>query len=196
VRLRVVVKPTFAELIPALLAGEGDLVASTLSITPDRERQVDFSAPYFPVVTMAVARQGSGLRGLEALRGKRAGVPPGTTLERRAAGLGFAALVPRPRTTEEALQSLLAGEVDVVLMESGLALPWLAREPRIELAATLPELERYAFAVAPGSDVKGALDAFLASTRKGRSFYQLVLRYLGEQGVELLRVTGDAPAAP
>ena len=33
VRLRVVAKPRFIELIPALLAGEGDLIASTMSIT-------------------------------------------------------------------------------------------------------------------------------------------------------------------
>ena len=38
VELRVVVKPHFVELIPALVAGEGDLIASTMSITPERER--------------------------------------------------------------------------------------------------------------------------------------------------------------
>jgi polar amino acid transport system substrate-binding protein len=193
VRLRVVAEPRFADLIPALLAGEGDVIASTMSITAERETQVDFTIPYFPVVTMAIARKGSGLVGLESLAGKRAGVPPGTTLEARAARLGFAAIVPRARTSSEALQSLVTGEVDVVLMESGLALPWLDREPQVELVATLPELEQYAFAVPPGSDLKAALDGFLASTRKGRSFYQLVLRYLGQQGVELLKVGGEQP---
>ena len=82
---------------------------------------------------------------------------------------------------------LIGDEVDVVLMESSLALPVLAREPRLELVATLPEVEQYGMAVPPGSDLRAALDTFLASTRNGRSFYQLVLRYLGEHGVALLR---------
>ena len=42
----------------------------------------------------------------------------------------------------------------------------------------------------PGSDLRPALDTFLAATRNGRSFYQLVLRYLGEHGVQLLKVKG------
>jgi membrane-bound lytic murein transglycosylase MltF len=34
------------ELIPRLLAGEGDIVAAQLTITPDRLEQVDFSSPF------------------------------------------------------------------------------------------------------------------------------------------------------
>src|SRR3954466_10002729 len=33
-------------LIPALLAGEGDLAAANLTVTPERRAQVDFSEPY------------------------------------------------------------------------------------------------------------------------------------------------------
>jgi len=190
VRLRVVAKPRFIELIPALLAGEGDLIASTMSITSEREQVVDFTGPYFPVVAMVLARKGSGLNGLASLAGKRAGVPPGTTLEERAAKIGFAAVTGNARGAAEALRVLADDEVDVVLMESSLALPVLAREPRLEVVATLPEVEQYGIAVPPGSDLRGALDGFLVSTRNGRSFYQLVLRYLGEHGVRLLKGKG------
>jgi len=188
VRLRVVAKPRFVELIPALLAGEGDLIASTMSITPEREQQVDFTGPYFPVVAMVLARKGSGFSGLGSLAGKRVGVPPGTTLEARAAKMGFAAITPTARTAAQALRLLATNEVDVVLMESSLALPVLAHEPGLEVVATLPEVEQYGIAVPPGSDLRPALDTFLVATRNGRSFYQLVLRYLGEHGVQLLKV--------
>jgi ABC-type amino acid transport substrate-binding protein len=190
VRLRVVVKPRFIELIPALLAGEGDLIASTMSITAEREAQVDFTGPYFPVVMMVLARKGSGLSGVASLAGKRAGVPPGTTLEARAANMGFASVTGNARGAAEAQRSLDSGAVDVVLMESSLALPVLAGKSRLELVATLPEVEQYGIAVPPGSDLRAELDRFLATTRNGRSYYQLVLRYLGPHGVELLRVNG------
>lgn len=190
VRLRVAPKPRFMDLIPALLAGEGDLIASTMSITPEREQQVDFTGPYFPVVVMVLARKGSGYSGLGALAGKRVGVPPGTTLEARAAKMGFASITPTARTAAEALRLLSSNEVDIVLMESSLALPVLAHEQGFEVIATLPEVEQYGIAVPTGSDLRPALDTFLSSTRNGRSFYQLVLRYLGENGVQLLKVKG------
>ncbi|HEV8238378.1 MAG TPA: transporter substrate-binding domain-containing protein [Thermoanaerobaculia bacterium] len=196
VRLRVAPQARFAQLIPALLAGEGDLIASTMSITPEREQVVDFTGPYFPVVTMVLARKGSGFSGIGALAGKRVGVPPGTTLEARAAKMGFASITPTARTAAEALALLRSNQVDLVLMESSLALPVLTHEPDIAIIATLPEVEQYGIAVPTGSDLRQALDTFLASTRNGRSFYQLVLRYLGEHGVELLKVKGAPQSQP
>src|SRR3982751_4295041 len=41
-------------LIPALLAGEGDLAAANLTVTPERERRVDFSEPYLEDVKEVV----------------------------------------------------------------------------------------------------------------------------------------------
>jgi len=40
------VTTSYAELMPALVAGEGDVVASSITITEEREKIVDFSAPY------------------------------------------------------------------------------------------------------------------------------------------------------
>jgi polar amino acid transport system substrate-binding protein len=194
VRVRVVIKPNFADLIPALLAGEGDLIATTMSITAERERQVDFTRPYFPVLAMVLTRKGSGLSGLGSVAGKRGGVPPGTTLAQRAASLGFAETVFANWGPEQTRNALRAGDVDVVLIESTVALPLLAEDPSIELVGTLPGMEQYGFAVPPGSDLRAALDEFLGGARKGRSFYQLVLRYLGERGVEVLRVSEGQPA--
>jgi ABC-type amino acid transport substrate-binding protein len=104
--------------------------------------------------------------------------------------MGFSEVIGNARGATESLEALAAGTVDVVLMESSLALPLLTRERGLEVVATLPEVEQYGMAVAPGSDLRESLNAFLSTTRRGRSFYQLVLRYLGEQGVELLKVSG------
>src|SRR5215212_4764396 len=41
-------------LIPALLAGEGDLIAANLTVTPERKQQVDFSEPYLEDVREVV----------------------------------------------------------------------------------------------------------------------------------------------
>ena len=64
-------------LIPALLAGEGDLVAANLTVTPERERQVDFSEPYLEdvkevVVTGPASPELAALEG----RGRQGGLGP------------------------------------------------------------------------------------------------------------------------
>src|SRR4051794_20424018 len=41
-------------LIPALLAGEGDLAAANLTVTPERRARVDFSEPYLEEVREVV----------------------------------------------------------------------------------------------------------------------------------------------
>ena len=55
------VKPSFATLVPALLAGEGDVIASSFSITPERRQKVDFSRPYYAVHTVVLVRKDSHL---------------------------------------------------------------------------------------------------------------------------------------
>jgi ABC-type amino acid transport substrate-binding protein len=42
------------KIIPALLAGHGDIAAANLTITPERRKQVDFSAPVYSDVSEIV----------------------------------------------------------------------------------------------------------------------------------------------
>src|SRR5579864_7830440 len=66
------VKPSFNALLPALLRGDGDVIASEFSVTEERRKQVDFSVPYFTVHHMVVVPAGSAVRTPADLAGKRA----------------------------------------------------------------------------------------------------------------------------
>jgi membrane-bound lytic murein transglycosylase MltF len=74
VRIHVLLMPVSREqLIPRLLAGQGDIAAATLTVTPERLKQVDFSDPFATGVSeILVTRPGSaavasldGLSGME-----------------------------------------------------------------------------------------------------------------------------------
>ncbi len=72
-RFQVVIIPMSRdELIPALRDGRGDIAAANLTITPERERLVDFSVPARENVTEVVVTAPSGprLSSLEDLAGK------------------------------------------------------------------------------------------------------------------------------
>ena len=63
----------FKELIPALIDGRGDIVAAGLTITPERQKQVDFTDPYIKNIDeIIVAAQGvSGLEHKTDLSGRK-----------------------------------------------------------------------------------------------------------------------------
>ncbi|MCW2103999.1 UNVERIFIED_ORG: lysine/arginine/ornithine transport system substrate-binding protein/histidine transport system substrate-binding protein [Rahnella aquatilis] len=72
----------FDGLIPALQARKFDAIISSLSITDERKKAINFSDKLFNTPAYLVASKDSGLKPLaESLRGKRVGVQQGSVFE-------------------------------------------------------------------------------------------------------------------
>lgn len=71
----------FSSLVAALASGKVDLIACDISITEERQKQVDFSDPYMDTKTAVVALK----KNLAAYDGKEAAGPPGASFLRRLA---------------------------------------------------------------------------------------------------------------
>ena len=70
----------FDALIPALNAGNIDVAAAGMSITPDRQKAVDMSDPYYVSgLTIVVNKDNNSIKGLKDLEGKGIAVQIGTT---------------------------------------------------------------------------------------------------------------------
>ena len=63
----------------SLPAGQCDLVASGMTITEEREANLDFSDPYYDSKQSLLAVSGSGIAAIADLDGKKLGVQQGTT---------------------------------------------------------------------------------------------------------------------
>jgi polar amino acid transport system substrate-binding protein len=113
------VERRFAELLPAVAAGEADFAASTLGITEERARLVLFSESYYQTSIVALARIGDGgPKTLAELRGRRIGTERTTTAEPAAKARIPEAL--RVLTPTEGLtwaQMLAGGHVDAVVLD-------------------------------------------------------------------------------
>lgn len=173
--IRRVSEPSYGALIPDLLAGKGDLVASSLTMTPTRQAAVDFSRPYFTIYQVVIAPQGSALAGPEDLAGKVGAVIPGSSHEERLLALG----VPREQHFHTAfmLENYIAvdeGDADFALVDSGSAERVLPKMKSLEIAFRLPGEEHYGIALPPGSDLKPRLDAFLEKLEASGELAEIV----------------------
>jgi polar amino acid transport system substrate-binding protein len=117
-----VITPTAWDgIIPALTAGQIDVIMSSMSITEERLKTIDFSDKYYNTPAMIVAAKGSGIKATpEGLTGKIIGVQVSTIHEAYTQKYfaPVAAEVKTYQTQDEANQDLAAGRIDAIMADS------------------------------------------------------------------------------
>lgn len=113
------VEMPFANLIPALQERQVDMIIAAMYITPEREQQVDFAAPYIEtglIMVVAPALYGQ-VQETTDLRGLRVGVKIGATGETLARDIKTQGINLHIRAYKDTVRSLLdlqVGRLDVV----------------------------------------------------------------------------------
>lgn len=103
---------TDAQRIPMLKNDQMDMVLSQLTITPDREEQVDFSVPYVVTREALLVPKGSSIKGFDDLKGKRiAAVDGSVSIRRMRASLPDETLVVT-HLSYECLEAVAEGKAD------------------------------------------------------------------------------------
>jgi membrane-bound lytic murein transglycosylase MltF len=197
-RVNVVFFPTTREkLVPDLVAGLGDVIAAGFTITPEREKLVDFAIPSTtkPVSELVVTGpQSPQLASLNDLAGKEVFVRKSSSywehleqLNARFKKEGKAAVVLRPAPEdledEDLLEMLNAGLFGIAVVDDYKLAIWAKVFPKIKVRPDLAVSAggELAWAFRPNSpQLKTALDAFLKTHRQGTTFGNtLIKRYLG-----------------
>ncbi len=179
--------PKFSDLIPWLVEGKGDIIASSFSITDERRETVDFSTSYFPVRIMVVAKLDSAIAGAEDLPGLRATVVPGSSLE---------AFIKKKVPTVEIIpidslnlvyEIIESGKADYAPVDSSTALGSLKHYPELGTAFSFPDTFGYGFAVTKGSDIRDALTTHIERLRSSGIYYKMIQRIFGEGALEMIK---------
>ena len=74
---------TSASRMPQLVEGNIDIIAATMTATPERAKQIDFSLTYFFTGQKFIVKKGT-VKSLADLNGKRIGTAKGSTSEQNA----------------------------------------------------------------------------------------------------------------
>ncbi|HET9676971.1 MAG TPA: basic amino acid ABC transporter substrate-binding protein [Solirubrobacterales bacterium] len=131
--------------------GKFEAVASAATITPEREKEVAFSDPYYLSEQAILVQEGSDIKGLSELEGKTVGAQQGTTgLELGKEKANASELRPYPEGPD-AINALKAGTIEAVIIDAPVAQNAIEEEGGVEIAEKVPTEEEYGFAVAKDS---------------------------------------------
>ncbi|MDG1581578.1 ABC transporter substrate-binding protein [Pseudomonas sp. GOM6] len=114
------VEQAFDGLIPSLKVRKVDAVLSSMSITPDRLKSVDFTQKYYHTPGKLVMKTGSDVKDpLVDLKGKKVGVQRASTYDRYASDTFAAAGIEviRYGSQNEAFLDLTSGRIDATLAD-------------------------------------------------------------------------------
>ena len=115
----VLIEQDWDGMIPALKARKFDTIIASMSITEERQKQVDFSDKYYNTPAKFVARKGSGLEISKAgLKGKRIGLQRGTTHQCFMEKMYPEAELVLYGSQEEVFQDLAIGRIDAQFSDS------------------------------------------------------------------------------
>lgn len=151
-----VVATTWEGLLEGLREGRGDFVAASMSITPSRAEQVDFSDEYLSVQQKVILHgRNNEIDKLEDLAGKTVHVRQGTSYEERLRELREEGLDIRIKTyndtpTEELISMVADREIEVTVADSNVALLNRRYYPDVKIAFPIEEPESLGWAVKKG----------------------------------------------
>ena len=183
------------QLLPHLNAGLGDIVATNLTVTPQRTAQVDFAAPLAQGVKEIVvtAPDAPALASIDDLAGREVFVRRASSyyesltalnddLRRRGKSPIVLREAPATFEDEDVLEMVNAGLIRYTVVDRYLGLFWANVFPAMKVREDLVVNDGgdIAFAIRKNSpQLKAELDAFMKTVARGTQFGNVVLqRYL------------------
>lgn len=165
----------------ALESGQCDIAAASITITPEREKAIAFSEPYFDAEQSLLVKSDSGIASLEDLEGKNIGVQSGTTGEGYAKDNDPGAAEIRSFDAPGDLFSALeAGQIDAILQDLPVNGYRSTQDDSVEVVETYPTDEQYGFAMSKDNTaMKTAVDDALASLRDSGAYDELFKEWFG-----------------
>jgi membrane-bound lytic murein transglycosylase MltF len=180
------------ELLPALMDGRGDLVMGNLTVTPERQKIVDFTDPWIANVDEIVVTgpNGPAIAALDDLSGQEVFVRESSSYyeslvalnkDFAARGLKPAVIVSAPEEfeDEDLMEMAAAGLVKVLVVDNHKAWFWQRVIPSLKLypSVALRRGSEIAWAVRKDNpQLKAALNAFLSTNGKDSLTARMIFR--------------------
>lgn len=168
-------------LFPAVAAHKFDMVISSITITDDRKKEMDFSDPYYNTDQSATVKKDSGLDSADKLDGKVAGAQIGTTGELVAKEMNGVEV----KTYDDilmAFEDLKAGRIDAVVCDSYVGDAYTVKNTDFEIGFKVTTEEQLGIGFAKDTpDLVEAVNEALKSIKDDETYDAIYATWFGIQ---------------
>lgn len=142
----------FDSIVSAISTGKADIGIAGMTVTEDRLKNVNFSDPYVNAGQAIIVAEDSDIKGEADLADKTIGVQLGTTGDLYVTENIEGVTVERYTKGFEAVQSLLQGKIDAVVIDGEPAKAFVSANEGIKLCDDYLTVEEYAIAMNKDND--------------------------------------------
>lgn len=159
-----------------------DISVGGATITPERQKAVDFSDAYFDASQVLMARKGSGITGLASLKGRKLAVQTDTTGQiygqKNAAANGYGTVVFDDLVST--LNAVKSGRTQAAINDNGVVLDYVKANPDVQVVAQFDTGEKYGVMMAKGnSAMQQAVNQTITSMRSDGSYTTSYKKWFG-----------------
>ncbi|WP_432108550.1 basic amino acid ABC transporter substrate-binding protein [Streptomyces sp. AA1529] len=165
-----------------LNASKCDLAAAGMTITPVREKNLDFSAPYFEATQALLTGKGGKYDSLEDLKGRKLGVQQSTTGEEYAKKHADGVTVRHYEDLALLLSAVKTGQVDAGINDNGVLYDYAKKNPDTEVTTEFDTGEQYGIGVRTGNDaLREQIDRTLEKAKADKRYDKLYKKWFGTE---------------
>jgi glutamate transport system substrate-binding protein len=185
------VEPDFIEAIsdnriPFLQRNRADLILSTMTITGERDQEIDFSEPYYVARGRILVPQDSEIRGIDDLAGNSVCTALGSTYEETLSEDAPQADLRLVDSYSECLELLQNGAVDAISTDDVILTGMIIQDETLQLVGDELTTEPYGVGIKDGNRqvkqfVDGVLEDVKGDGRWARAYEKWVGQYTDQQ---------------
>jgi glutamate transport system substrate-binding protein len=189
------VEPEFIEAIsdnriPFLVDGTADLILSTMTITTDRDAEIDFSRPYFIAHGRILVPEDSDIAGIDDLADKRVCTAIGSTYESTISEQAPDAKLELVDSYSECFELIQNGAVDAVSTDDVILTGMVIQDDSLQLVGDQLTVEPYGVGLPDGeTELKAFLDETVEASFADGTWDELYQEWVGQY-------TGEEPDHP
>lgn len=171
----------FDSIITAVSGGKADMGLAGMTVSPEREKNVNFSDTYAKAAQVIIVKEDSETAGPDDLTGKKIGVQLGTTGDIYAEDIEDAQ-VERYNKGMEAVQALMQDKIDAVVIDGEPAKVYVSENEGLKVLDEPLTEEEYAIAIAKDNeDLLEKVNTALASLKDSGKLDEIVDKYISAE---------------
>ena len=169
----------FGAIIDAVASGKADMGVAGMTVREDRLENANFSDPYTTATQVIIVQEGSDITEADHLADKSVGVQENTTGDSIVSDDYPDADVQRYKIGADAVQALVQGKVDAVVIDNEPAKVFVSQNEGLAILESPYAVEEYAIAIAKDNDeLLEQVNTVIGELKEDGTLQQIIDKYI------------------